>query len=49
MEHKKMKKKDLNYEYCYNFSLLEGLGGVTLTLLNAISFDLNFDKLLMID
>ncbi|NEZ46345.1 hypothetical protein FDF74_03850 [Clostridium niameyense] len=32
-----------------DFSLLEGIGGITLTLLNAITLDLTFNKILMID
>lgn len=38
-----------NSDYSDDFSLLQGIGGVTLTLLNSILFSLTFDKLLIID
>ncbi|MCC0648804.1 lanthionine synthetase LanC family protein [Clostridioides sp. ZZV15-6598] len=38
-----------NSNYNYDFSLLQGIGGVTLTLIDSMTFNLTFDKLLMMD
>ncbi len=48
-EHKKTSILEENLGYNNDFSLLDGLGGVTLTLIDTLSFNLTFAKILMID